>query len=197
LPEVPETPDFGSILAGRADYRALLLSRDLTGVERKAARSAFMPEVSASFNYALGYMNGNSDIPSGDYDFNSAKIGITVNIPIIAGGARLARMKAARLEQEKTIIALSKRETAIESELLELQLRLEDSHQRLESSYRTVETAQRAVALAQAAYSNGQATYLNVMDAQDKLDLVWLNFANIGFEYLSAYYDWELAAGAM
>ena len=196
LPEIPETPDFGSILAGRADYRALLLSRDLTDIERKAARNAFMPEVSASFNYALGYMNGNSDVPGGDYDFNSAKIGITVNIPIVTGGARLARIKAARLTQEKTIIALSQRETAIESELLELQLRLEDASQRLESSYRTIETAQRAVALAQSSYTNGQATYLNVMDAQDKLDLVWLNFVNIGYEYLSAYYDWEFATGA-
>jgi outer membrane protein TolC len=49
--------------------------------------------------------------------------------------------------------------------------------------------------LAQTAYTNGQATYLNVMDAQDKLDMVWLNFVNVNFEYLSAYYDWELAVG--
>jgi outer membrane protein TolC len=49
--------------------------------------------------------------------------------------------------------------------------------------------------LAQTAYVNGQATYLNVMDAQDKLDMVWLNFVNVNFEYLSGYYDWELAVG--
>jgi outer membrane protein TolC len=194
LPEIPETPNLGDILASRADYRALLLSRDLTAIERRAAGSAFLPEVFASFNYALGGM-GNGPSLIGDYDFNSATLGITVNISIMAGGARLARTKAARLEQEKTIIALSQRETAIESELIELQLRLEDAHQRFESAYRTVETAQRAVALAQTAYINGQATYLNVMDAQDKLDMVWLNFVNISFEYLSAYYDWELAVG--
>jgi len=195
LPEIPENPNLGNILANRPDYRALMLSRDLTGVERGAARNAFLPEVSASFNFALGRMMGNDDIKS-DYDFNSATFGITVNIPVMAGGARLARMKAAQLEQEKTIIALSQKETAIESELTELQLRLDDAKQRLDSSYRTVETARRAVALAQSAYSNGQATYLTVADAQDKLDMVWLNFANIGFEYLCAYYDWELAAGA-
>jgi outer membrane protein TolC len=194
LPEVPETPNLGNILANRADYRALLLSRDLTAVDRRSAGSAFLPEVSASFNYALGGM-GNGSSLIGDYDFNSATFGITVNVPIMAGGARLARMKAAKLEQEKTIIALSQRETAIESELIELQLRLADAYQRFESSYRTVETARRAVALAQTAYTNGQATYLNVMDAQDKLDMVWLNFVNVSFEYLSAYYDWELAVG--
>ncbi|MCL2480450.1 MAG: TolC family protein [Spirochaetaceae bacterium] len=194
LPEIPETPTLGAVLSNRADYNALLLSRDLNDVERKAAQKAFLPEVSASLNYALGGM-GNKSSLTGDYDFNSAALGIIVKIPISTGGARLARMKAAKLQQERTAIALSQRETAIESEILELLLRLEDSNQRIESSYRTVETARRAVTLAQTAYSNGQATYLNVMDAQDKLDMVWLNFANIGFEYLSAHYDWQLATG--
>jgi len=198
LPENTENPSLGSILANRADYRALMLTRDLSAVDRSSARNAFFPEVSASFNYALGRMTGNEDLKKSNKDptdFNSATFGITVNIPIMAGGVRLARMKAARIEQEKSIIALSQKETAIESELKEIELRIEDAHQRFESAYRTVETARRAVALAQSAYTNGQATYLTVTDAQDKLDMVWLNFANVNFEYLSAYYDWELATG--
>ena len=194
LPEIPDTPYLGAILTNRADYRALLLSRELTEIDRKAARNAFFPEVSASFNYALGGMgNGSSFV--GDYDFNSAAFGITVSIPILTGGARLARVQSAKLAQEKTIISLSKKETVIESELIELQLRLDAAWHQYESAYRTFEIAQRAVALAQTAFSNGQATYLTVMDAQDKLDLVWLNFANSNFEYMSAYYDWELATG--
>ena len=92
-------------------------------------------------------------------------------------------------------IEYSKKEIAIESELYELQLRLAEAQQRSESSLLTVETARRTVALAQRAYANGQATYLAVIDAQDKLDQVWLNFANIGYEFLSAIYDWELAVG--
>ncbi|MCL1837618.1 MAG: TolC family protein [Treponema sp.] len=195
LPEIPETPNLGAILAGRSDYRALMLARELTDLERKAARNTFVPELSASFNYALVGMKGNAD--TGDYDNlpGTATLGFTLSVPLMAGGARLARMKAAQIEQEKAIIALSQRETAIESEIRELQLRLEDARQRFESAYLTVETARRAVSLAQSAFTNGQATYLTVMDAQDKLDLVWLNFINVNFEYLSAYYDWELATG--
>jgi outer membrane protein TolC len=194
LPEKPESPALGSVLAGRADYRALVLSRDLTAIDRKAARSAFLPEVSASFSYALGRMVGNDDSPD-PVDFHSATLGLTVNIPILTGGYRLARMKATDLEREKANITLWQKETAIESELYELQLRLDEAQGRQESAYRIVETARRAVALAQTAYSNGQTTYLTVVDAQDKLDQVRLNFANVVFEYLSAFYDWELAAG--
>jgi len=195
LPAIPEAMNLGAVLAGRADYRALLLARDLAEIDRRAARGTFFPEVSASFSYALGYLNGNSDVPSGNHDFNSASFGIRVNIPISTGGARIARMDAARLEQERANIALWQRETAIESELYELQLRLSELQRRIDSSFRTVETATRAVALAQSAFSNGQATNLTVVDAQDRLDLVWLNFAFLGFEYLSAYYDYELSLG--
>jgi outer membrane protein TolC len=195
LPEIPEAPNFGIILASRSDYRALLLLRDLAGAEQNAAKSAFLPQLSASFSYALGGM-GNGSSLAGDYNFYSASLGLTLNVPVLTGGARLARMKAAKLEQEKAIIALAQKETAIESELFELQLRLNEAGQRFESAYQTVETARRAVSLTQNAYVNGQATYLNVLDAQNKLDLVWLNFVNVNFEYLSAYYDWELATGA-
>jgi len=195
LPVMPVTPDLGSILAGRADYRALSLARDITGVDRSAARNAFLPQISASFNWALGGM-GNGSSFTGGYNYNLASLGIFVTIPILTGGERLARMDAAKLQQEKAIITLSQKETAIESEILGLQLRLEEAQEMSDSSLQTVETARRALTLAQTAYTNGQATYLNVMDAQDKVDMVWLNFANSGYEYLSAYYDWELAVGA-
>ena len=194
LPGIPVTPDLNNILAGRADYRALSLSRDISGIDRNAARNAFVPQIAASFNWSLGGMGNGSDFTTG-YNYNLASLGVFVSIPILTGGERLARMDAAKAAQEKSIIALSQKETAIESELMGLQLRLEDAKQQSESSLQTVETARRALALAQTAYTNGQATYLNVMDAQDKADLVWLNFANLTFEYLSAYYDWELATG--
>jgi outer membrane protein TolC len=193
MPVLPETPNLGSVLASRADYRSLFLARDLTDVDRRAAGNAFLPELSASFTYGLGGMIGNADV--GNKDFNTSAFGLSLNIPIATGGLRLARMRAADIEKEKANIAIWQKETAIESELYELELRLNESRQRIESSNRIVETARRAVALAQAAYSNGQATYLTVVDAQDKLDQVWLNFANVVFEYMSAYYDWELAVG--
>ncbi|MCL2215274.1 MAG: TolC family protein [Treponema sp.] len=193
-PEISQTPEMSAIIANRADYNALLLSRELADLDRKAATSAFLPEVSASFNYALGTM-GNSSSFIGDYNFNSASFGITVNIPILTGGARIARIRAAALAQERTNLNIARKEAAIENEIYELQIRLEEGMRRLESSYRTVEAARRAVASAQNALTNGQATYLNVMDAQDRLDMVWLNFVNVNFEVLSAYYDWELAVG--
>ncbi|MDR1176311.1 MAG: TolC family protein [Treponema sp.] len=194
LPETPESPDLETILAQRPDYRSLVLSRGLSDIERRAALSSFLPTVSASFSYALGGM-GNGSSLLGDYDFNSSKLSLNVNIPLFAGGYRLSRVKAAGIEQEKADIALSQRRRGIESELIELRLRLDEAAQRVESARLIEETAQRAVSLAQSSYANGLTTQLTVAEAVNRLGEARLGLQSAIFEYRSICYDWEFAAG--
>ncbi|GHT77360.1 adeC/adeK/oprM family multidrug efflux complex outer membrane factor [Spirochaetia bacterium] len=194
LPAIPESPALESVLAGRPDYRSLMLSRELSDIEHRAALLSFMPAVSASFSYALGSM-GNGSSLVGDYDISSSKLSLNVNIPLFAGGYRLARVAAARIEQEKAHIALSQNRNKIESALLELRLRLDEAAQRLESARLIEETAQRAVALSQSAYANGLITQLTVAEAINRLGEAQLGLSSAIFEYRSLYYDWELATG--
>ncbi|MDR2607353.1 MAG: TolC family protein [Treponema sp.] len=194
LPDVPESPALEQVLAGRPDYRSLVLSRELADIERRAALTSFLPAVSASFSYALGGM-GNGSSLIGDYDFNSSKLSLSVNIPLFAGGYRLSRINAARIEQEKTGIALSKSRSRIESTLLELRLRLDEAAQRIESARLIEETARRAVALSQSAYANGLTTQLTVAEAINRLGEAQLGLQSSIFEYHTVYYDWELATG--
>jgi outer membrane protein TolC len=173
-----------------------MLARELSDVERRAAMNAFLPTVSASFSYALGGM-GNGDSFLGDYDFDSAKFGLSVTIPLFVGGYRLARVKAAGIEQEKANLNLLKKRNAVESELLELQLRLGEAAQRVESARLITETAERAVSLSQTAYANGVTTQFTVTEAGNRLGEAQLGLQSAIFEYRSAWYDWELAAGLM
>jgi outer membrane protein TolC len=195
LPATPEVPALDKVLAARPDYRALVLSRGLSDIERRAAFVSFLPTVSVSFLYALGGM-GNDSL-AGDYDFTSSKLSLSVNIPLFAGGYRLARVKAAGIEQEKAAIAVSQRRNQIESELLELRLRLDEAAQQIESARLIEGTARRAVALSQSSYANGVITRLTVAEAINRLGEAQLGLESAIFEYLSLYYDWELAAGTL
>ncbi|MDR1506320.1 MAG: TolC family protein [Treponema sp.] len=194
LPQIPESPALDKVLASRPDYRALVLSRELSDIDRRAAISSFLPTASASFSYALGGMGDGGSL-TGDYDFNSAQLSLAVTIPLFTGGYRLARLKAAGIEQEKAAVALSQRRSGIESELIELHLRLEEAAERVESARLIVSTAERAVALSQTAYSNGLTTQFNVAEAVNRLGEARLGSESAVFEYLSAYYDWELSGG--
>jgi outer membrane protein TolC len=194
--ETPESPDLNKVLSHRSDYRSLILSRELSDIDRKAAMGAFLPTASASFSYALGGMgNGGSFV--GDYDFNSAKLGLSVNIPLFVGGYRLSKIKAAGIEQEKADLALLKKRDAVESEIIGLRLRLNEAAERVESARLIVETARRAVTLSQTAYTNGLATQFTVTEAVNRLGESQLGLQSAIFEYRSAYYDWELATGMM
>jgi outer membrane protein TolC len=189
----PESANLNTVLDRRPDYRSLVLTRELSDIDRRAALGAFLPSVSASFSYGLGGMGNGASL--GDYDFNAAQLGLNVSIPIFTGAYRLARVKAAGIEQEKADIALLKKRNAVESELLELRLRLNEAAQRVESAQLITETAQRALSLSQTAYANGLTTQFTVTEAVKQLGEARLGFQSAIFEYRCACYDWELASG--
>ncbi|MDR1576194.1 MAG: TolC family protein, partial [Treponema sp.] len=176
VPAIPEPRALDSALAGRADYRALMLSRELADMGKKAALSSFLPTVSAGFSFAYGGM-GNDSL-TGDSDYTAAQLTLGVTIPIFAGGYRLSRVRAARIEQEKAFFALEKKQRDVESELIGIQLRLNEANERIETA-RLIETAaRRALALSQTAFANGLVTQLSVTEAANRLDEASLGLQN-------------------
>jgi outer membrane protein TolC len=191
LPVVPE--DLTSNLSGRADYRTLLLSRELADLGKKAAAASFLPTISAGFSYAWGGM-GNDSL-TGDYDYTAAQLTLGVNIPLFAGGYRLSRVKAARIEQEKASLNLMKKQSDIERELIGIKLRLSEANERIETARLIESAARRAHGLAETAFDNGLVTRLSVTEAANRLDEASLGLQSAVCEYRLAWYDWELASG--
>ncbi|MDR2054191.1 MAG: TolC family protein [Treponema sp.] len=195
VPALPEARALDNALAGRADYRALLLSRELADMGRKAALGSFLPTVSAGFSFAYGGM-GNDSL-TGDYDYTAAQLTLGVSIPVFAGGYRLSRVRAARIEQEKASLALAKKHNDIETELIEIRLRLNEAGERIEAA-RLIETAaRRALSLSQTAFTNGLVTRLSVTEVANRLDEAILGLQSAVCEYRLAWYDWETASGTV
>jgi outer membrane protein TolC len=193
IPPLPEPRALDSALAGRADYRALFLSQELADMGKKAALGSFLPTVSARFSFAYGGM-GNDSL-TGDYDYTAAQLTLGVTVPIFVGGYRLSRVRAARIEQEKASLALSKKQSDIESELIGIQLRLNEAAERIDAA-RLIETAaRRALALSQTAFTNGIVTQLSVTDAANRMDEASLGLQSAVCDYRLAWYDWEIASG--
>jgi outer membrane protein TolC len=193
IPPLPEFRALDSVLAGRADYRTLLLSRELADMGRKAALGSFLPIVSARLSFAYGGM-GNDSL-TGDFDYTATQLTLGVNIPIFTGGYRLSRVRAARIEQEKASLALSKKQSDIESELIGIRLRLNEANERIDAARLIETTARRALALSQTAFTNGLVPQLSVTEASNRLDEASLGLQSAVCEYRLAFYDWEIASG--
>jgi outer membrane protein TolC len=192
---VPDIPAFQTILSRRADYRALLLSRELADIQKSAALTSFLPTASVSFSYAWGSMGNGSSLHDSGADFKDMQLGLNVTIPLFVGGYRISRVRAATIEQEKASIALSKKQIDIESELLQLELRIKDAWDSIESVKLTVAAANRAVELSRSSYANGLVTRMQVAEAVNQAAEASLGLQYAIFEYRSACIDYELAGG--
>ncbi|MDR0759556.1 MAG: TolC family protein [Treponema sp.] len=188
-------PPFQTILSSRADYRALLLSRELADIQKSAALTSFLPTVQASFSYAWGSMGNGGSIQDDGADFKNMQLSLNVTIPLFAGGYRISRVRAAAIEQEKASIALSKKQSDIEGELLQLELRLKEAWNSIEAAMLIVSAANRAVELSRSSYANGLVTQLQIAEAVNRLDEANLALQYAIFEYRSACIDYELAGG--
>ncbi|ULQ59745.1 TolC family protein [Brucepastera parasyntrophica] len=194
LPPLPDPQSLEHSLSMRPDYHALVLSRELVDIEKKAALGAFMPKLTGGFSYALGGMGNGRSLTRG-YDFSLLNLDLTLTVPLFTGGYRLSKVQEARLEQEKAELSLTRKRDSIESEFLEIRLRLNEAAERVKTAELTESMAQRAVTLSRNAYANGLVTQLSVNQAIDNLSQASLGYRNAIYEYLVACYDWELATG--
>jgi outer membrane protein TolC len=136
-----------------------------------------------------------NDSLAGDYDYTAAQLTLGVNIPLFAGGYRLSRVRATRIEQEKASLNLMKKQNDIERELIEIRLRLSEANERIETARLIESAARRAHALAETAFDNGLVTQLAVTEAANRLDEASLGLQSAVCEYRLAWYDWEIASG--
>jgi outer membrane protein TolC len=167
----------------------------LADIQKSAALTSFLPTVQASFSYAWGSMGNGSSLHDSGADFKDMQLGLNVTIPLFAGGYRISRVRAAAIEQEIAAIALSKKQSDIESELLQLELRLNQAWDSIETATLIVSAASRAVELSRSSYANGLVTQLQVSEAVNRADEANLALQYAIFEYRGICIDYELAAG--
>lgn len=194
IPPLPGEYTLEEVLAGRPDYAASVLSKEISDISRKAALASFLPSVNGSLTYARGLYRG-YDSSNDSYDYSSFQLGLTVTVPIYTGGYRFSLLKAAEIAQNEASITIKKKRNDIEQDLLRLRLILEETYKRIDSARAAENVARRVLALAQVSYSNGLCTQSASDDALNKYQQARLGLYNALYEYRTAYYDWELATG--
>ncbi|WP_324480823.1 TolC family protein [Lentimicrobium sp.] len=91
---------------GNIDFRILKKQQDLAYLDLRRQKSLYLPSVSAFLNYQTQAQRAEWDFfdPLGKW-YSSSVWGINMNIPIFSSGERMAKVKQARVQVEKTQIA--------------------------------------------------------------------------------------------
>jgi outer membrane protein TolC len=193
-PSMPDSMALETVLKLRPDYNALIWEKNLRETGVSAEKSNYYP-------YLTGHLVYNFSSSSDKFDFarqNSTYfVGVKLNIPIYTGGYTGAQVQKAKINLDKTEIRLSQSEDNIFQNIKNIRLRLREAYARILSADKTRETATRAFQIAEKSADNGLATQLELKDTRIQQELAVLNYYLATYDYLDAYYDWQLATGSV
>jgi outer membrane protein TolC len=191
-PTLPDSLGMETVLKQRADYNALVWERNLRETNVSAQKSNRWPTLTGHFTY-------NFTSSSDEFDFdrrnNTYFVGVRLNVPIYTGGFVNAQVQKARIDLDKTEIKLTQSQDEVFRNIKNVRLRLKEAYFRILSADKTRATAGRAFEIATSSADNGMATQLELDNSRVQLELAVLNYYTATYDYLDAYYDWQLAIG--
>ncbi len=180
----------------RIEFQTLANQKKLQHVQTDYYRIAFLPTVSAFFNYNYGFGSNNlSTLFNTGYP--SSLIGLSLSIPIFTGFSRVNNVKRSRLEEE----VLNQDEFALKSQIYtEYTTALANYKSNLYNlaQLRTnVNLAKRVYFVVTLQYKQGIVAYLNVITAESNLITSEINYINALFQVLSSKIDLEKSMGTI
>jgi len=192
-PGMPAIIPAESVLESRPDFNALQWEKELRVSDVKAQKADYYPELKA--NFVLYNLTATSDVFRLDRRNITYWVGLSLSIPIFQGGETAAQVRRANIELEKSQIRIEKTKEIIYNELRNIYLRLEEAQKRIVAGRKNMDTAEQAFQIAESSARNGLATQLELKDARLLADQAKLGYFSAIYDYLAAYFDWELATG--
>ncbi len=179
----------------RPDLAAADLSLQLQNESLNVAKSGYLPQINAFYNYIMG--KPDPYIATNDDWENAWFAGINVTLPIFDGLVR-----EGRVTQEKALVR--KREIGLadtrERALFEVRtaiLNLRDADESVNVQKLTVEQAQEGLRLAEVGYREGILDQVSVLDARSALTKAQLLYYKSLFDHALARLDLHMAMGIL
>ena len=156
---------------------------------------ANLPSLALAFSYSLNAMT--NDFNFSEYRWSPYSfVGLSLNIPIFAGGKRYHAIKAARLQAEELDIQRVNTERQLQIAIRQYVGTMDTAIKSYASAGSAVETAAKAYKIAKQSYDVGRSTLTDLGDAQLALTQSQLGGAQAVYSYLNAKSDLEGTIGA-
>jgi outer membrane protein len=151
-------------LAARPDYRNMKYQRDLYREMISIERAGHFPYLSAFASRAFQGQADSGFPSSGDQSW-STTAGLSLSLPLFAGGSTSSRTSQAKLQANIAENNLREMERRVKIDLKKSWLSLKEAAERLGSQGTAVEQARKAVAATEVRFKNGLAGQLELNDA--------------------------------
>lgn len=204
-PELPAGKDANAWVATALDSNPALKSLDYQVKSAEAdvstARAGHLPTLSLSGSYGRGATWGGSTVGTGSYSTNgsadSKSIGLSLNVPIFAGGGTQSKVRAALAQRDMA-------QDSFEQQRRSIIRNTRNAYNTLEAGISEVEARRLALVSAQSAYEASQVglevgtrTVLDVLQNQRTLFSAEQDYSTAKYNYLQNRLLLAQAAGTL
>lgn len=187
-------PDY-SDLSGNSTLRQLAMQAEQLRQTIKMQQYASLPTLAAAFSYSINAM-------ANDYKFSEYRwspysyVGLSLSIPIFAGGRRYNAVRGAKVQAAELDIQRANTERQLQIAIRQYIGTMGTAVKSYASASSAVETAQKAYEIAQKAYEVGRSTLTDLNDAQLALTQSQLGVCQAIYSFVTAKSDLEGTLGA-
>lgn len=195
LPEQQPASTSASSLERNSQLRSLQLQEGQLQSALRVKRATFLPTLALSFTYQYNYAADQLHLSNSRRWSPFSTIGLSLNVPIYSGGARLQDLKLSGVQLQQ----LQLQRTAA---LQQLQLGLENARTEQHNALETFVAARSAVAsasrgqeIARVRYNSGASTLLELNDAELALLQARLALSQAIYQYMVSVFSLDELQG--
>ena len=178
----------------RIEFQQLQTAKSLQHQLTTYYRNAFLPTVSAFFNYNYEYQNNTfSSLFSNVYPYSY--VGLSLSLPVFTGFARTSNIKKSRLQEQLLDWSEVSLKSEIYSEYTSAIANYKSNLYNLDALQDNVAKAKRVYGIVTLQYQQGVVAYLNVITAESNLITSEIGYYNALFQLLSSKIDLEKSMG--
>jgi outer membrane protein TolC len=180
--------DAGAVsVESNIDYKILNTQLSLNELSLKNTKANYLPNLAAFFNFQKQALRNEFDFFEGGKEWYPTTLwGLTLNIPIFSSGERMAQVKQATLEVEKSELSITQFSEALKMQIFQATTNYELAQNKLALQIRSKEFAQKVLDDTQILYKEGTANSIELTQAQSQLLTEQTNYTNAMFELIKA-----------
>ncbi len=205
---------FGAAFERRPDLEQARLNVELRGIDKRIARSDYLPKLSAFANFSYSgsvpdnrtftisdsddpfkFSSGQNNFFSRSYWQPSINVGFSLTWNLFNGFQTAALVQQRQIAVERAELGLTQLQQTVRLEVETALRNLETARQRTGSQQQNVANAELNYTYASTRLAEGVATPLEERDASDLLDQSRINYFQAVYDYLVARSAFETAVG--
>lgn len=181
-------------LSGNTSIRQLAIQAEQLAKTVQLQKYATLPSLAVAFSYSMNAMT--NDFNFSEYRWTPhSYVGLSLNIPIFAGGKRYNAIRQAKVQQVELDLQRVNTERQLQIAIRQYITTMETNMKSYYSSLETVELAQKAYDISEKSYNVGKSTITELNDARLTLTQAELAASQAVYSYLVAKSNLEKTIG--